>query len=334
MLAGASHAHKVNFCKFTNETRNGIEDSSENSGGKRFARSMARRPAAATSSHWQPMTSCWSMTALLLFPCLNCHCLRCCWYRRPTRVPQAKVRRDHADFFCTTEEGVRENVHLIGRLVDESRRFPIRISGCDARARIRGHGGNGAQGHQICAAPPHFAAARCRRTARFPVLHRRGRIATVTLRGPDAPPPAICRGHGGAGYRTWLLQLARELDDAILHIRLNEFDVAAIVFSCRAIRRGGGLRTFPRRQQRPLASARNFATSGACVGARSISRPAHRRRRSSPARALPARSPSCRLPATARTCSSAGAKGDNKPPAAVVIALTAANPLRDPMSNG
>ncbi len=78
MLAGATHAHKVNFCKFTNETRNGIEDLSENSGSNRSAPSTAPRPAAATNWRWRPITSCWSTTARPRSRCRNCRCWRCC----------------------------------------------------------------------------------------------------------------------------------------------------------------------------------------------------------------------------------------------------------------
>ena len=79
MLAGATHAHKVNFCKFTNETRNGLEDSSENS-GQRFIsrRSTAPRPAAATNWRWRPITSSWPTTAPPRCRCRKCRCWRCC----------------------------------------------------------------------------------------------------------------------------------------------------------------------------------------------------------------------------------------------------------------
>ncbi|GAC1345146.1 MAG: hypothetical protein NVSMB20_20750 [Bradyrhizobium sp.] len=102
MLAGATHAHKVNFCKFTNETRNGLEDSSRHDGLKSVASvtgacagggyelalaipdsvtspsSTARRRGAATNSHWPPITSSSPMTALLRWRCRKCRFWRCC----------------------------------------------------------------------------------------------------------------------------------------------------------------------------------------------------------------------------------------------------------------
>ncbi len=78
MLAGATHAHKVNFCKFTNETRNGIEDASEVSGLFTICVSTAPRPAGVMSSRLQPTISCWSMTAAPQSRSRSCRCLPCC----------------------------------------------------------------------------------------------------------------------------------------------------------------------------------------------------------------------------------------------------------------
>src|SRR5216110_2674297 len=121
MLAGATHAHKVNFCKFTNETRNGLEDSSENSGqrfitvingtaaggGYELALAtdhiiLADDGAAAVSLPEVPLLAVLPGTGGL------------------TRVvDKRKVRRDHADVFCTTEEGIRGKRAVAWRLVDE-----------------------------------------------------------------------------------------------------------------------------------------------------------------------------------------------------------------------
>ena len=122
MLGLSSHAWKVNFCKFTNETRNGIEDSSRHSGLKFIAaRATATAPAAATSWRWRATRSCWSTTA-----------------RRAVSLPEVpllgvlpgtggltrltdkrRVRHDLADIFCTTSEGVRGQRAKEWRLVDD-----------------------------------------------------------------------------------------------------------------------------------------------------------------------------------------------------------------------
>src|SRR5271156_1327216 len=121
MLAGATHAHKVNFCKFTNETRNGFEDSSENS-GQRFITVVNGSAAgvgyelALATDHIILADDGSAAVALPEVPLLAV---------LPgtgglTRVvDKRKVRRDHADFFCTIEEGIKGKCAVAWRLVDE-----------------------------------------------------------------------------------------------------------------------------------------------------------------------------------------------------------------------
>ena len=121
MLAGATHAHKVNFCKFTNETRNGLEDSSENS-GQRFITVVNGTAAgggyelALATDHIMLADDGAAAVALPEVPLLAV---------LPgtgglTRVvDKRKVRRDHADFFCTIEEGIKGKRAVAWRLVDE-----------------------------------------------------------------------------------------------------------------------------------------------------------------------------------------------------------------------
>src|SRR6201998_2102506 len=121
MLAGATHAHKVNFCKFTNETRNGMEDSSENSGQRSIT--VGTGPAAGgvyelalATDHIILADDGSSSVALPEVPLLAV-------LPGPgglTRVvDKRKVRRDHADFFCTIEEGIKGKRAVQWRLVDE-----------------------------------------------------------------------------------------------------------------------------------------------------------------------------------------------------------------------
>src|SRR6202165_5402309 len=121
MLAGATHAHKVNFCKFTNETRNGLEDSSENS-GQRFVTVINGTAAgggyelALATDHIMLADDGAAAVALPEVPLLAV---------LPgtgglTRVvDKRKVRRDHADYFCTIEEGIKGKRAVQWRLVDE-----------------------------------------------------------------------------------------------------------------------------------------------------------------------------------------------------------------------
>ena len=234
MLAGASHAHKVNFCKFTNETRNGIEDLSENSGiksicaingtaaGGGYELALATDyiiliddGAAAVSLPELPLLAVLPGTGGL------------------TRVSdKRRVRRDHADVFCTTEEGVKGKRAVEWRLVDAvvpGSKFDEAIT---ARAKeFAAQSGRATSGSGIKLTPltRKFTDDGIECGTLAVELDRAARIATIHVRGPAAPP-ASAEAMVALGAEFWPLKLARELDDAILHIRLNELDIAAIVF--------------------------------------------------------------------------------------------------------
>jgi benzoyl-CoA-dihydrodiol lyase len=235
MLAGASHAHKVNFCKFTNETRNGIEDLSENSGIKSIC---AINGTAAGGGYELALATDYIMliddgAAAVSLPELPLLAVL------PgtgglTRVSdKRRVRRDHADVFCTTEEGVKGKRAVDWRLVDvvvPGSKFDETI---EARAKeFATQSARAAAGAGIKLMPlaRKFADAAIEYETLSVELDRPARIATILIRGPAAPPPASIEAMLAQGAAFWPLKLARELDDAILHIRLNELDVAAIVF--------------------------------------------------------------------------------------------------------
>ena len=235
MLAGATHAHKVNFCKFTNETRNGLEDSSENS-GQRFITVVNGTAAgggyelALATDHIILADDGSASVALPEVPLLAV---------LPgtgglTRVvDKRKVRRDHADYFCTIEEGIKGKRAVAWRLVDEivpNSKLEAKVAERAkefAAASTRGGSGKG-----ITLTP--LSRSIDDSGIRYGLVNvdidRTARIATISIKAPETPPPADIDRLIALGAAFWPLQVARELDDAILHLRINELQIAMLVF--------------------------------------------------------------------------------------------------------
>jgi benzoyl-CoA-dihydrodiol lyase len=151
-----------------------------------------------------------------------------------TRVTdKRKVRRDHADVFCTTEEGIKGKRAVDWRLVDEV------VPGSKLEETVAKRAKEFASRSKRPAAPKGIALTPLKRERAENAVEygtvsvdfdRGRRLATVTVRGPETPPPASTGAMVEQGAKFWPLALARELDDAVLDIRANEYDVAAIVF--------------------------------------------------------------------------------------------------------
>jgi benzoyl-CoA-dihydrodiol lyase len=235
MLAGSTHADKVNFCKFTNETRNGIEDSSENSGQKTIcvvtgSCAGGGYELALAADHIMLVDDGSSTVSLPELPLLAV---------LPgtgglTRVTdKRKVRRDHADVFCTTEEGVKGKRAVDWRLVDEIVAAPKLEDIVKARAKefaAKSDRPSGVKGVALTPLKRQVKGDLIEYQSVTIAIDRSERIATITLRGPDLPPPASAEDMQKQGADFWPLRLARELDDAILDIRTNEDGIAVIVF--------------------------------------------------------------------------------------------------------
>ncbi|ETR76178.1 crotonase [Afipia sp. P52-10] len=235
MLAGSTHAHKVNFCKFTNETRNGIEDSSANSGqrficvvngtaaggGYELALAadhiiLADDGSAAVSLPEVPLLAVLPGTGGL------------------TRVvDKRKVRRDRADFFCTMEEGLKGKRAVHWRLVDETvpnskleTRVSERAKEFAAMSPRRGEG----EGIALTQLAREIEGDSIRYGYVNVDIDRAARIASISIKAPDTPPPTDVAAMRLQGATFWPLQVARELDDAVLHLRLNELEITILVF--------------------------------------------------------------------------------------------------------
>jgi benzoyl-CoA-dihydrodiol lyase len=230
MLGTSTHAWKVNFCKFTNETRNGIEDSSRHSG----LRFLAACNGTTAGGGYELALACdeivliddrSSTVSLPEVPLLGV---------LPgtgglTRITdKRKVRRDHADIFCTTSEGVRAPRAKEWKLVDvaaKSHEFGAVVKRRAAELAATSDRPAGARGveltpleRSIDGTGYHYRYVDVR-------IDRDARNATIEVSGPAQAPPADADGIFALGTAWWPFQMARELDDAILLLRTNDLEI-------------------------------------------------------------------------------------------------------------
>ncbi len=238
MLGVSTHAWKVNFCKFTNETRNGIEDSSRHSGLKFIAACNGTTAgggyelALACDEIWlvDDRSSAVSLPEVPLLGVLP-------GTGGLTRVTdKRRVRRDHADIFCTLVEGVRAQRAKEWRLIDGYAKPQQFGEAVKQRAQALAQTSDRPAEAKGVALPPvertvDDAGYRYRNVD--VAIERDKRRATITVSAPQGTQPQSVDGIVAAGAAWWPLQMARELDDAILLLRTNELEIGTWVLRTR-----------------------------------------------------------------------------------------------------
>ena len=249
MLAGADHAWKVNFCKFTNETRNAMEDATEHSGQTY----IAAVGGTASGGGYELALACDQIllvddrSAAVAFPELPLLGVLPATGGLTRLVDKRRVRRDLADVFATRAEGIGGKTAVDWRLVDEAVprvRFAETVAARATAVAARSKRPRGASGirltpliRKISEDQINYEHVKVRilreaRAAEITVLAPRDGAATVDPSAVSAPsarpehPDAI-----DADF--WPLAMARQLDDAMLHLRTNENDIGTWVFASR-----------------------------------------------------------------------------------------------------
>jgi benzoyl-CoA-dihydrodiol lyase len=234
MLGKSTHGHKVNFCKFTNETRLAMEDASANSGqiymaavngacaGGGYELALATDHIVLIDDRRSNVSL--PETALLgVLPGTG----------GLTRVvDKRKVRRDRADVFCSTEEGLRGIKARDWRLVDEVVPPSKWQDGVKARAQElakRSDRPTDAEGVKLTPLQRDGANGRLSYSHVEVEIDRERRVATLTVRGPSQTAPATAAEAQAQGAGFWSLAVARELEDAILNLRVNEPTIGLVL---------------------------------------------------------------------------------------------------------
>jgi len=235
MLGKATHGHKVNFCKFTNETRLAIEDASENSrqtylcavngscAGGGYELALATEHIMLVDDR-RSTVSLPETPLLAVLPGTG----------GLTRVTdKRKVRRDRADVFCSTEEGIRGSKAVEWRLVDEVVSTSKWTETVKTRAHEFAKRSDRPRGAKGIALTPLARRIEDKRVSYSHVdveIDRDRSIATITVRGPSQKVPASVDAVHALGAAFWPLAMARELEDAILHLRANEAAINLLLF--------------------------------------------------------------------------------------------------------
>ena len=235
MLGVSSHGHKVNFCKFTNETRNSIEDATENS----HQTYVCAINGTAAGGGYELALACDHImliddgSSTVSLPELPLLAVLPGTGGLTRLVDKRMVRHDRADFFCTTFEGMRGRRAIDWRLIDElvpGSRFDEVISERAHEFAARSDRPNDGKGITLTPLNRTIEADRIVYDHITIEIDRELSTATITIAAPTEAPPADVGGIHAQGAAFWPLALARELDDAVMELRVNEAEIGTWVF--------------------------------------------------------------------------------------------------------
>jgi benzoyl-CoA-dihydrodiol lyase len=235
MLSQSTHSHKVNFCKFTNETRNGIEDATDNSGLK----FIAAVNGACAGGGYELALACDHImliddgTSTVSLPELPLLAVLPGTGGLTRLVDKRKVRHDRADYFCTTSEGIRGKRAIDWDLVDEI--IPRSKFDDDVATRAADFAASSdrpadAKGVELTPVNRTIEDTRIVYDNVTIELDRELAMATITIKAPTEAPPSDMADIEAQGVAFWPFALTRELDNAIMELRVNEKEIGTWVF--------------------------------------------------------------------------------------------------------
>ncbi len=235
MLAGAEHGYKINFCKFTNETRNAIEEAGRESGQKYIS---VIEGVCAGGGYELALATDYIMlvddgSAAVSLPEVPLLAVLPGTGGLTRLTDKRRVRRDRADVFATLTEGVKGPRAVEWGLVDQA------VAASDLDSAVTEVAQQLATQTEPRPTTTGITLLPLQRTIeqdslRYSTLtatvDRGGATATIMLHGPDTPAPDTADDLIAQGDQAWLLRCARELDDCLLHFRFNEPEIGVLVF--------------------------------------------------------------------------------------------------------